>query len=260
MPWILASRGLMDICLQAATALGESGLPAMHLEPSLRLSNDLVCFPATGRNKSSRSSLETAAPGTIVSWNDRPLDLSFFGTTSERRDVLMAQYLPRFEGCRDFINYVADWGVNEWMDTRVAGYVATQSKISLNIHRDDFPYFEWHRIVKQGMGSGALVVTDDVFTASLYKPGVPSSRRRRRTCPTSSTGCCGIRLANKLPRKFWPTWNSSHRVVLASNAQRQPSNSSLPTAERFRAASPAPYGGSQLVRQIAERRLAKSAV
>ena len=173
LPWILASRGLMDICLQAATALGESGLPAMHLEPSLRLNNDWLLPGDWEKQVVQDLPLETAAPGTIVSWNDRPLDLSFFGTTSERRDVLMAQYLPRFEGYRDFINYVARIGAstNE-MDTRVAGYVATQSKISLNIHRDDFPYFEWHRIVKQGMGSGALVVTDECLPHPLYKPGV----------------------------------------------------------------------------------------
>ena len=44
--------------------------------------------------------------------------------------------------------------------TRLAGHVAGFSKISLNIHQGEFGYFEWHRMVRLGMCSGSLVVSD----------------------------------------------------------------------------------------------------
>ena len=58
------------------------------------------------------------------------------------------------------------------MLSRLPRYVAQSSKISLNIHRDDHCFFEWHRIVVQSMASGAVVVTEDCFAHPLYKNGV----------------------------------------------------------------------------------------
>jgi hypothetical protein len=40
----------------------------------------------------------------------------------------------------------------------------------LNIHRDDIPYFEWHRMVQQGMALGALVVSDGCLPHPHFKP------------------------------------------------------------------------------------------
>ena len=42
----------------------------------------------------------------------------------------------------------------------------------LNIHRDDYGFFEWHRIVQQGMVGGSVVVTEPTLPHPLYKAGV----------------------------------------------------------------------------------------
>jgi len=45
------------------------------------------------------------------------------------------------------------------------------------------PYFEWHRIVRQGIQSGAVVVTDDCLPHPLYKPGVHFIETNARRIP-----------------------------------------------------------------------------
>lgn len=55
---------------------------------------------------------------------------------------------------------------------RMPFYVAENSKICLNIHRNDDPYFEWHRIIKQGAARGAVVVTEDCLPTPLYRNGI----------------------------------------------------------------------------------------
>ncbi|MGE0558043.1 MAG: hypothetical protein AB7O69_07200, partial [Burkholderiales bacterium] len=43
-------------------------------------------------------------------------------------------------------------------------FLARHSKIYLNVHREDFGFFEIHRMVMQGMANGAAVVTDNCLS------------------------------------------------------------------------------------------------
>lgn len=178
LPAILASPGVFDISPQVAHLLGEAGLPAMHLEPgaALRthwledadLDHPLVsALPA--RAKSSDFGL--------VPWSERPIDISFFGSESDRRESFLARnasVLAKFSAfiyCRrQSHGVIRDQSEGQSL-TRIAGHVAGHSKISLNLHRDEFSYFEWHRIVRQGMASGSLVVTDPCLSHPRLKPG-----------------------------------------------------------------------------------------
>jgi hypothetical protein len=96
----------------------------------------------------------------------RPIDISFFGTSSPRRDAFFARNAAFFADYETFnYNRRPDRGPirSEGEDgalTRLAGHVSGHSKITLNIHQEEFGYFEWHRMVRLGMCSGSLVVSD----------------------------------------------------------------------------------------------------
>ena len=56
--------------------------------------------------------------------------------------------------------------------SRLAGHVNAHSKIALNIHRDPNGFFEWHRIAKLGLGTGAVVVSEPCDPHPIFKPGI----------------------------------------------------------------------------------------
>jgi hypothetical protein len=41
----------------------------------------------------------------------------------------------------------------------------------LNIHRDEFPYFEWHRVMMMGIEQGALVLSEPCLPSPGVEPG-----------------------------------------------------------------------------------------
>jgi len=47
-----------------------------------------------------------------------------------------------------------------------------RSKILLNIHQSEVPYFEWQRIVFQGFWQKTVVVSEPCFHAPGFKPGI----------------------------------------------------------------------------------------
>jgi hypothetical protein len=170
--WVLGAKGVLDLCPQVPPILRPAGIPAIHIEPSLRyptkwLLDDDHSHPLVQSLPASfRASQET-------SWSDRPFDISFFGNESPRRGDLMSIYAARFAEYQNFIYYTrspspADTGPLD----RIARHVATQSRIVLNIHPDEFSYFDWHRIVGQGMASRSVVVTDHCLPHPVYKPGL----------------------------------------------------------------------------------------
>jgi hypothetical protein len=55
--------------------------------------------------------------------------------------------------------------------SRIGSHVTAHSKIALNIHRDELGFFEWHRLVKQGMLGGAVVVTEPCLPHPVFKAG-----------------------------------------------------------------------------------------
>jgi hypothetical protein len=62
-------------------------------------------------------------------------------------------------------------GTNTSMDTYTAQGIIQRSKILINIHQGDQPYFEWHRIVNQGIANRVLVVSESCTSGDLFVPG-----------------------------------------------------------------------------------------
>jgi SAM-dependent methyltransferase len=167
LPFVLMSRGLLDICKQTADLFERLDMATLHILPGARLRPRALTerdrrhplygvLPASARGDIDPSALFAA----------RPIDISFFGASSPRRDQFFSRNAGFFAEYETF-NYCRRPGRgpirSEGEDgalSRLAGHVAGHSKIMLNIHREEFGYFEWHRMVRLGMCSGSLVVSD----------------------------------------------------------------------------------------------------
>jgi hypothetical protein len=98
-------------------------------------------------------------------WHARPIDVLFIGSHSPRRERWLRALQDALPDVRWFVHLPSDRqpvggsGV-EHIDTAHAVALARRSKILLNLHRDETPYFEWQRIVWRGLWQRTLVVTE----------------------------------------------------------------------------------------------------
>ena len=95
----------------------------------------------------------------------RPLDIHFIGTLNDRRELFFASSARWLSEYRCFL-HMPPMGVpllkgqDQALDTAAVIGVSRRCKILLNVHRDELPYFEWHRIVFHGLWQNTLVVTE----------------------------------------------------------------------------------------------------
>lgn len=178
LPALLMSRGMLDLSPQAAGLFAAAGVPAMHFEP--RAWSRVCALGESDEDHPLFDALPAPARGRLIepqAWPERAIDVSFFGTGSARRDAFFGRCAALMSRLSSFIYYrrASHGPIREGSKhhglTRIARHVAAHSKISLNVHQDDFRYFEWHRMIRQGMASGALVVTDPCLPHPCFKPG-----------------------------------------------------------------------------------------
>ena len=167
LPFILMSRGTLDLCSQTADLFTRTNMASLHVLPGARLRPHRLT--GTDRQHPLFGVLPAAArsdPDPRRRFAERPIDVSFFGTSSPRRDAFFARnagFLADYETfnyCRRPGRGPLQGGSEDGALTRLAGHVCGHSKITLNIHREEFGYFEWHRMVRLGMCSGSVVVSD----------------------------------------------------------------------------------------------------
>ena len=100
----------------------------------------------------------------VVAWAKRPIDVLFVGTLTRRRSKALAQLAPalaRYRCCLLAPSKIQNSGRGR-IGFAACRYLARRSKIILNLHADDLPRFEWHRIVNMGIEGGAVVVSEPV--------------------------------------------------------------------------------------------------
>ncbi|WP_277186087.1 hypothetical protein [Caballeronia sp. BR00000012568055] len=190
LPVLMCARGILDISSFSARIFREAGIPSMHVEPSCgsrhvkgteadRLHPLMRVLPEAARDMDA----------TFDDWDARPIDVSFFGTESPRRESILARFAASLAPYSTCIYYrrkalsSSDRSPFDAAMTRIAEHVSGCSKIYLNIHRDEFSYFEWHRMVRQGMARGALVVTDPCLPHPYFKPGIHFLEEEARHIP-----------------------------------------------------------------------------
>ena len=117
------------------------------------------------------------AAGATERFGARPIDLLFVGHASERRKRIVARMAPVLARYRCYLHLASHDGpvipgATTHMDTATVVGLARRSKVVLNIHRTDEQYFEWHRMVMQGIWQRALVVTESSTAAAPFAPGI----------------------------------------------------------------------------------------
>jgi hypothetical protein len=90
----------------------------------------------------------------------RPIDMVFFGSPTMKRQAFYAAAASRFAQYHCYFHFSDHTqpllaGQTTHMNTATVAGLVQRSKILLNIHRDTDTYFEWQRIVMQGLCSPA---------------------------------------------------------------------------------------------------------
>lgn len=135
---------VFDINRWAVRAFAEEGLPAQHLQLGYTSAWDFM------RDEGHA--------------NARDIDVLFMGAASERRLRHLASYVEalRNRTCRWVISDGSrpNWAPSGSFVTDTAKWdLLRRSKLVLNLHQGDIPYFEWLRIV-QAMANGCVVVSE----------------------------------------------------------------------------------------------------
>lgn len=178
MPFVLMARGVIDIAPQVADIFAQGGLPAMFFNPNIQavrrwLETGDAVHPLLRVLPKAAQALDVK----MMKYADRLIDISFFGTESEHRERFFTKNARLFAAYDAFLYYrkvespLLAKGAHAAL-SRLAGHVAAHSKLMLNIHRDSNGFFEWHRIAKLGIGSGAVVVSEPCLPHPVFKPGV----------------------------------------------------------------------------------------
>ncbi|GBQ23683.1 hypothetical protein AA12717_1564 [Gluconacetobacter sacchari DSM 12717] len=178
--YLLMSAGVIDFLYQNVEFFESVGIPSFHFDPipdsapTSILEKDRVdplfrVLPDDAKHDPPNGEQRPVAA--------RGIDVSFFGNASARREKFFTRNAAILAERTCFLYYrkqhdpIRMEGASEIL-ARMPFYVAENSKICLNIHRNDDPYFEWHRIIKQGAARGAVVVTEDCLPTPLYRNGV----------------------------------------------------------------------------------------
>jgi len=174
------AAAVLDINLQSAAALAHAGLPAAFLPlghvadfAPFRRQEKLPDLPAL---KTLERAIKDTCPAAGAPLAERPIDIFFIGYLSPRRAGILERMAERLSRWRcHFVLTDADSpkvrGKTAVLDTEAAIGLAQRAKIVLNLHQSDEPFFEWHRIVLQGIWQRAAVITEPVAMQAHFHAG-----------------------------------------------------------------------------------------
>lgn len=177
--YLLRAKAVADLNEQTASILRRGGVRAAAVQPGFSAAftpfGPQQRVPATGTFESLPATTRDFDVNTQA-FAARPLDVLFLGTMSPKREKLLAGYAHKFADLSTYL-YVTrmtrpiDRKLNPTAAPEVTAALLQRSKVLLNIHRDDFTYFEWWRLM-QAFWQKTVVVTEPCFPHSLYRPGV----------------------------------------------------------------------------------------
>ncbi len=167
LPFMLAARGVIDLNAQMCGLFAAAGLPALQITPASPHAGAVL--DAADRRHPLFRVLPAAArrdPDPAAPFADRPLDIAFFGAATAQRSAFFARHAGFFAGCESFLycrpqarGPIRGDGADGAL-SRIARHVGGHARITLNLHRDEFGYFEWHRVVRLGLSMGSVVVSE----------------------------------------------------------------------------------------------------
>lgn len=176
--FLRAAAGVLDINLQTAACLSELGLTVRFL-PLGRIEGFPLFQPTLPISAEYAEWSGTEAGGTIDACRplaERPIDMLWIGSNARRRQAFWEGAKPVFDQHASFVRLVNVKGAlkTEHPDA-ISGLafaaLARQSKILLNVHHFDAPYFEWQRLMHFGFLQGACVVSETLSQIPALQPG-----------------------------------------------------------------------------------------
>jgi hypothetical protein len=181
LPYCCQAALIFDIDYAHARLLRSLGLPAYFLP--LGYAADFTKFAASGPLPRLPAleglPVDCHGPpgGDSEDWDSRPLDLSFVGTLFPRREQFFVQHAgffakyPSFFYFRRLDSGHAIQEITDGLNAAALAGIARRTKITLNIHQSDLPYFEWFRIVLQGLWHQSLVLTEPSYPVPGLREG-----------------------------------------------------------------------------------------
>lgn len=174
------AAAVLDINLASAALLASCGFPADYLPlghvagfPRFGPQPTLPDVPAL---ETLERAIKVACPAADTPLSERPIDIFFIGYLSPRRAGIferMAQRLSRWR-CQ-FVLTDADHpqvsGRNAVLESEATIGLAQRSKIILNFHQTEDLFFEWHRIVLQGIWQRTLVISEPLAMQTSFSAG-----------------------------------------------------------------------------------------
>lgn len=187
--FLLGAKAVADMNAQNAAILRRAGVRAVAVQPGYSRSFAALSDPQDALPASLEGLSETVRNFDVsnASFAARPLDVLFLGSHSPRREALLAQFAESFAGLNAFIHCIRMTAPlvaarNTMASTEATAALMRRSKILLNLHRDDYAYFEWWRLM-QAFWTKTVVVSEPCFPHPLYKPGVHYFEEAARDIP-----------------------------------------------------------------------------
>ncbi len=177
--YMLRARAVAEINGQNAEIFRKAGVRAVTVQPGFttryqpfRPHQDVSQLEIFGRFPRNVREFDVSTP----EFSRRPLDVMFLGTSTPRREKLLASYAPVFAELNNLIFCLKtikpiEPGSNPLADPNATAALLQRCKIMLNLHRDEYTFFEWWRIM-QAFWQKTLVVSEPCFPHPDYKAGV----------------------------------------------------------------------------------------
>lgn len=173
------ARMVWDIDYESAIQIADSGIPADYLclgyASQASLGAEVLELPEVYWTRSlPREVRRTSFLHRAL--EERPLDVFFAGQMSPRREAFFAAHARAFAPLRCHFYFGsgparATPEPEASMRGAVVRGLAQRSKVMLNVHVGEEMYFQWHRIVLQGIWNRALVVSEPCAFNPCFEPG-----------------------------------------------------------------------------------------
>ena len=180
-PFLAKAPLILDINFQSAAVLRRACAKVIHFMPGYLPS---VPYVNPYRDVSGIELLKGYSFGRqSYDWmernslDERPIDVLFIGSNSQRRDDALSRLQFLVDDYRFLCVYTRQESPLKETpfcstSTAINCAIAQRSKIVLNLHRDWLGYFEWSRMVLQGFWQGACVVSEPCLPSPIFDPGV----------------------------------------------------------------------------------------
>lgn len=192
MPILEKVQFVLDINLQSAASLVKLGVNARFLPLGYVAENMLfqAISPDQGEFK---YKLDVATPSDDPNakyfFVKRNIGLLWIGSNSQRRHEFWQENKNLFESINAIVRLVSYKGLfnkthPNAIDPKTFLQLSHHSKILLNIHRFEAPYFEWQRLIHYGFMQGCCVVTETSSRLPGLTPGVHYFEDEIQNLPT----------------------------------------------------------------------------